>query len=520
MAEQRIFVNIASYRDTECQWTIRDLFEKAAHPERIFIGVCWQSVPGDDDDCFQLETRPEQVRSLKFHARESRGVGWARSHAQSLWQDEEFTLQIDAHMRFVANWDEILLGMHNSCMSERAVLTTYPIPYTPPDQLTADAIVTIGPKFFDAKGILMFRSSTTPPANAPATPAPTAFCAAGLLFAPSAIITDVPYDPAIYFQGEEITLAVRLWTCGWDLYTPNKLVAYHDYSERPNRVRHWNDEVDWGALNETSMARVRHLLKMEISTSPEVLKDLDRYGLGAARTLSEYEHFSGINFVNRSIDGRVAIDPDALKKPTPAQDRQNTFTSIWKINGWGSPETKSGLGSTLSQTAAIRKSLPETLRTYHIRTLADVCCGDFNWIPEIAGLLDIYMGFDIVEPLISELAEKHQAHKNWFFRPFDAVLDQIPKCDAVLVRDGFTHFTAADCQRAIRLLCTSKTEYLIATSHPGGQFSEISTGQWYPMDLTAAPFCLPDPLATISEDLPGSKKTLGLWRLADLKDYL
>jgi len=89
----RIFVNIASYRDPECQWTVKDLFDKAEHPERIFVGICWQCVPIEDDDCFRVETRPKQVRFKKFQAKDSRGVGWARHHSQSLWDGEEFTLQ-------------------------------------------------------------------------------------------------------------------------------------------------------------------------------------------------------------------------------------------------------------------------------------------------------------------------------------------------------------------------------------------------------------------------------------------
>jgi hypothetical protein len=39
-SEQRnIFVNIASYRDTECKRTIIDLFLKAEHPDNIFVGT-------------------------------------------------------------------------------------------------------------------------------------------------------------------------------------------------------------------------------------------------------------------------------------------------------------------------------------------------------------------------------------------------------------------------------------------------------------------------------------------------
>ena len=34
--DDTIFVQIASYRDPELQWTIKDLFDKAKRPENIF----------------------------------------------------------------------------------------------------------------------------------------------------------------------------------------------------------------------------------------------------------------------------------------------------------------------------------------------------------------------------------------------------------------------------------------------------------------------------------------------------
>ena len=41
----RIFVSIASYRDTECQWPVKSLFERARPPERVFAGTCWFRIP-------------------------------------------------------------------------------------------------------------------------------------------------------------------------------------------------------------------------------------------------------------------------------------------------------------------------------------------------------------------------------------------------------------------------------------------------------------------------------------------
>jgi hypothetical protein len=516
VAEPKIFVNIASYRDTECQWTVRDLFEKAINPDKVFVGICWQFVPGEDDDCFKEITRPDQVRVSEFHASESRGVCWARSHSQKLWNGEEFTLQIDSHMRFVTGWDQILLEMHKNCPSEKSVMSTYPIAYEPPDNLSAEAIVTIKPKFFDKRGMLMFRSNAAPPDTAPSTPTPSAFCAAGLLFGPSKIISEVPYDPHIYFQGEEITLAVRLWTNGWDIFTPNRLVAYHDYTNRPDRIRHWRDETDWVKLNDRSLARVRHLLEIEVNQDSEVLTDIDKYGLGRQRSLAEFESFSNLDFKKAMIDGKTEIEPDDPKPVISQSNRVLVFTTIWEQNGWGSQESRSGPGSTLNQTIVVREGLQELFEELHIEVLADACCGDFNWMNEIAGNLNLYLGFDIVDPLIAELAKKYKELKHCFFKQADVVADALPNCNAIIARDCLTHLSTKEVQQAIRNFRESGSTYLIATTHPGGGNTEINTGGWHPMELTSAPFSFPAPIKLISEGLANSQKSLGVWRLSEL----
>jgi hypothetical protein len=146
------------------------------------------------------------------------------------------------------------------------------------------------------------------------------FCSACFLFAPAKIISEVPYDPHLYFFGEEITLAVRLWTNGWDLYYPNQPILYHDW-KRKRRRTHFDDH-DWVSLDSLSVQRVRHLLGIEKSTNPKVLEKLDQYGLGRERTLEEYQTYSGINFAQRQIGPQArqgAAYPPFTRKTMPQQ---------------------------------------------------------------------------------------------------------------------------------------------------------------------------------------------------------
>src|SRR5262245_9606579 len=129
----RIFVQIASYRDPECQWTLEDMFDQAAHPDQIFAGVVWQYVPEEDSHCFTKRFPPDRVRTRMIHAKHSKGACWARSKTQKLWQGEEFTLQIDSHMRFEKDWDLKLMRMCQQSHSAKPVITCYPAGYTPPN---------------------------------------------------------------------------------------------------------------------------------------------------------------------------------------------------------------------------------------------------------------------------------------------------------------------------------------------------------------------------------------------------
>ena len=95
-ARARIFVSIASYRDSECLPTIRALFENAAFSERIFVGVVSQheTREGVDGPLFAAEHALDardaaRVRWDVIDWREAAGPCVARARAQQLWRGEE-----------------------------------------------------------------------------------------------------------------------------------------------------------------------------------------------------------------------------------------------------------------------------------------------------------------------------------------------------------------------------------------------------------------------------------------------
>jgi hypothetical protein len=523
----RIFVNIASYRDPECQHTIRDLFGKADHPDLIKVGVCWQFDPEMDKDCFQIRTRPAQVREIHVHPRESLGACWARSRAAELWDGEEYVLQIDSHMRFVQGWDRKMIAMLDKCSSSRAVLTTHPLAYTPPDKLSAPALPVVMPKEFDKGGVLKLRAWTLPISARPAEPLRCYLLGAGFVFAPARFWQDVPYDPKLYFHGEEITLSVRAFTHGWDLFAPNDVLLYHNYTPDA-RPRHWQDNKDWARLNDLSYARVRALLGIAgVTPPPAASDDSEHYGLGTSRTLDQFERESGISFAGKTtvtpthLQGLPFIRSGEPKKPGKGaeglEQAREVFENIYTRNAWGSQETRSGLGSTRASTHELRRRIPPLFRLLGISQVVDLGCGDCNWISPIIGLFARYVGIDVVPALVEENRKRFAGLAGVEFQMPALLTDGLPKGDVIIVRDVMPHLPNAMIFRLLRQIKDSGSKYLLATSFVSGANSDVVLGNWRILNLEAPPYALPAPPVVIGEAVAG--KTLALWPVADIPDF-
>ncbi len=281
-----IFVQVAAYRDPELLPTLRDCVEKARHPERLAFGVCYQA-RGQTKEHEALLRFPN-CRVAHMEPESAKGTCAARAVTQTLWRGEAYTLQIDSHARFVPGWDEILLDMHSAC-GDKAILTAYCPAYAPNAPLDAHPVAhTLGADYFNAYGSLMLAARM--PLDGMPRPVPGAFWSGHFSFASARVIADIPYDPSLYFHGEEISYAARAWTRGYDLYYPNRAVCYHFYA-RAGRHTHWGDQPNWRSRDMLSQQRVRRMLGIE-----ENREDFGRYGLGDERSLEAYERWSGVDF--------------------------------------------------------------------------------------------------------------------------------------------------------------------------------------------------------------------------------
>ncbi|CAH2570966.1 [Skp1-protein]-hydroxyproline N-acetylglucosaminyltransferase [Planktothrix rubescens] len=290
----KIFLHLAAYRDSELIPTLKDALKKAHRPEKITFGIVWQFIPGEDENITgKMQEFP--CKMIEIDARQSLGVCWARSMGQRLLHDEDFILQLDSHHRFVEGWDSLLLKQLAQCPSPKPILSAYTPPYIPPDEIPPGYPSTrLTAHHFDDHGILSFVAGESLASYS--EPQLGMFLAGGFIFAPRQFYLEVPYDPFLYFRGEEITLSTRAWTKGWDIFYPHQITIYHYYT-RTNAKKHWDVDSEWFKLEQKSRERVKKILRI----SPLEAESLEIYDIGNIRTLEDYQNFCGVNFQTQEI---------------------------------------------------------------------------------------------------------------------------------------------------------------------------------------------------------------------------
>jgi hypothetical protein len=182
------------------------------------------------------------------------------------------------------------------------------------------------------------------------------------------------------------------------------------------------------------------------------------------------------------------------------------------------PETADGPGATLALTDKLRGWLPELIHRHQITTMLDAACGDWSWLR----LVDLggveYTGWDVDPGRIETCRQRvfDEARRRHGCGPapkFEAVnlltVDHIDYYDLVLCRDFLMHVTNDHITAVLDKIIAGGTPLLLATTFLGADNAarawrpEEATWPGYmeqPVDLTAEPFNLPQPIDVFTEE--------------------
>jgi hypothetical protein len=324
----KIFVSIASYCDPLLKFTVESAIRHARYPENLHFGVVDQS-PIDQPRLKLEDGSPSKLSYIHINQHDSRGVCWARSLAMTLYANEDWYFQIDSHTYFDPNWDETFINWATKLAEGRrkVVISSYPAGFDiengEPVCVTYDGVlvqtISQGASFKEDDPRLPIEGKFVDTKNAISG----FLIGGGCIFANGKIVYEVPYDPFFYFVGEEQSLALRLFTKGWDIFHIPHAPIYHLYNtpeaKSPKRTLHWDAAHDearstrWYELDGVSKNRFTNLVQGKI---------MGAYGLGTYRTIEDYANYSGIDYANRTVGAQAHTERPMFEEPSKEKNAE------------------------------------------------------------------------------------------------------------------------------------------------------------------------------------------------------
>ena len=214
--------------------------------------------------------------------------------------------------------------------------------------------------------------------------------------------------------------------------------------------------------------------------------------------------------------------------------RKSTFKHIYKSYHWrdyqkiNTDESVSGKGSDLKSTTHLTKNLLDFFNKKKIKRILDIGCGDFLWMNKILDKYsdyEKYLGFDIVEDLITNNIKKYSNKKN-SFQQFDLVENEIPNdYDIILVRDVFIHLENKNIVSSLKKLKKNNAIFLgITTAQSLKSNKDLKrAGRYRDLNIEIDPFNLKNVSFKILENNEQNEDKfdcLNIYRISDLKNKI
>jgi hypothetical protein len=341
-----IFISIASYRDEVCHDTLTSIYSMAKNPQNVYCGVVQQNDDKVDNDCLFGPSNntgtivKDNVVMMRIKHYEAKGPCWARYLASTLWSGQEYFIQIDSHSKFVKDWDSKCIEMMKRLKEkgvEKAVISHYPKSMEDYNNYEPYTVTKMCQSFFNNRNMISFLGAGIESTNNEFYETP--YVAGGFMLASHTILDDVPYDPNLdfLFVGEEIGHSIRIWTSGYNIYTPSENIVFHEYT-RQGSPKVWDDNT---YSDVDAFEKVKKIIGIE--THHELPKNIsyniDKYGLGKERTLEAYYDFAGIDLKKKRVyknfcrKNNIATEED-IKQSNEVDHGKEGFSYIENENKW------------------------------------------------------------------------------------------------------------------------------------------------------------------------------------------
>lgn len=320
--ENTIFINIAAYNEEDVLDTVSTAYSKAKSPENVYIGI----VLHYPDKNFPDLSGFKNVKIIERSDTIGLGLGITRGLASSLYNNEEYYLQIDAHTVFKQNWDSILISNYKKLKDVvyKPIISTY-VPYYYRDRKTNQNVTmaqdTDWEKYYEPWSLV---SKNDPRAigmedkekyynfvyNIEALDSPAAKIAefgendyeeqhlvsGHFLFTSALFIDEVKYDPELAYH-EENAIAMLAWTRGYRIFNIRDHVLWTRamYTMGRDVVNSWKEtylKKDENGVCFRDKVIAGTLRNKDILTG----KVIGEYGAPSKELLEAYEAAAGLDY--------------------------------------------------------------------------------------------------------------------------------------------------------------------------------------------------------------------------------
>ena len=223
------------------------------------------------------------------------------------------------------------------------------------------------------------------------------------------------------------------------------------------------------------------------------------------------------NFRNKLLGGGSATHSEVqfiknLLLKQSANNLNTLFDVVYETNYWGSG---SGSGSNENLCQGYVAFLQEFFKTYHIKSIVDAGCGDWQFSKNIDFSGITYQGFDVASFVINANTPRY-SKDNISFHLYDGDFSKLPSADLLICKDVLQHLPIAKIQEFITIL--PRFKYALITNDIGtNNNTEILPTQGRTLDLREDPFYLDCSIVfEIQENCPKSwgikSKPVMLWK--------
>ncbi len=280
--------------DSELKHTIESAFDNATNPENITMGIAFI---GNLDFYESLKETISKYPNIKkcFVPQEGNlGIGKGRLLSRSLYENEEYFLQVDSHSHFFPGWDEYVVDRFKAATEfighNKVVLSGYLSGYEfIKDRITYTTNLNY-PTYIKNMRILgsLLRWTNNPPDKISKKMeeeiektgfAPLVKIMAGFMFGNKELANNLGIDESIIFWEEEVTQSIELIDKGFTLMYPGTYSPIaHRYAEGTDPKR---DNIFYIYKN----------------IEPLMVHNYHKYILNNEEKIKRYEEYAKVNLI-------------------------------------------------------------------------------------------------------------------------------------------------------------------------------------------------------------------------------